>query len=173
MDSGNDIYRNCWCAYLLFCGQAKIQSAIFAANDDRTEIIMNYAGFWSRVGASIVDSILLTTIYNLLSWFVWPDSWKANQIFLFATMTLFTWLYFSILESSAKQGSLGKVVLGLKVVDYKNQRISFARATGRYFSKFISAAILMIGFIMVAFTAKKQGLHDMIAGTLVIKINYN
>lgn len=130
---------------------------------------MNYAGFWIRVGASIVDSILLTTIYNLLSWFVWPDSWKANQFFLFATATIFTWLYFSILESSAKQGSLGKGVLGLKVVDYNTQRISFARATGRYFSKFISAAILMIGFIMIAFTTKKQGLHDMIAGTLVIK----
>lgn len=130
---------------------------------------MSYAGFWRRVSASIVDSILLTTIYNLLSWFVWPDSWKANQFFLFATTTIFTWLYFSILESSAKQGSLGKVVLGLKVVDYNTQRISFTRATGRYFSKFISAAILMIGFIMIAFTAKKQGLHDMIAGTLVIK----
>jgi uncharacterized RDD family membrane protein YckC len=130
---------------------------------------MNYAGFWRRFVASIVDSILLTTIYNLLTWLVWPDSWKANSLFLFATTTIFTWLYYSLLESSVKQGTLGKVVLGLKVIDYKNQRISFARATGRYFSKFISAAILMIGFIMVAFTAKKQGLHDMIAGTLVIK----
>lgn len=130
---------------------------------------MNYAGFWRRFVASIVDSILLTTIYNLLSWLVWPESWKGNQIFLFATTTIFNWLYYSILESSAKQGTLGKVVLGLKVVDYNNQRISFARATGRCFSKFISAIILMIGFIMVAFTAKKQGLHDMIAGTLVIK----
>lgn len=130
---------------------------------------MNYAGFWRRFVASIVDSILLTTIYNLLTWLVWPESWKGNQIFLFATTMIFTWLYYSILESSTKQGTLGKVVLGLKVVDYNNQRISFTRATGRYFSKFISAAILMIGFIMVAFTAKKQGLHDMIAGTLVIK----
>jgi len=130
---------------------------------------MNYAGFWRRVGASILDSILLTTVYNLLMWIVWPDSWKSNPIFLFVTTTIFTWLYYSLLESSAKQGTLGKVVLGLKVVDYNNQRISFARATGRYFSKFISAAILMIGFVMVAFTVKKQGLHDMIAGTLVIK----
>jgi len=122
-----------------------------------------------RFVASILDSILLTTIYNLLTWLVWPASWKGNQILIFATATIFNWLYYSILESSAKQGTLGKVVLGLKVVDYNNQRISFARATGRYFSKFISAAILMIGFIMIAFTAKKQGLHDMIAGTLVIK----
>ena len=130
---------------------------------------MNYAGFWRRFVASIVDSILLTIIYNLLTWLVWPDSWKTNSLFIFVTTTIFTWLYYSLLESSDKQGTLGKVVLGLKVVDYNNQRISFARATGRYFSKFISAAILMIGFIMVAFTPKKQGLHDMIAGTLVIK----
>lgn len=130
---------------------------------------MNYAGFWRRFIASVVDSILLTTIFNILIWFVWPESWKSNSIFLFATSAIFTWLYSAFLESSAKQGTLGKVILGLKVTDYNNQRISFARATARYFSKFISAAILMIGFIMVAFTAKKQGLHDIIAGTLVIK----
>ncbi len=130
---------------------------------------MNYAGFWRRFIASVVDSILLTIAFNILMWLVFPESLKNNQIFLFIITIIPTWLYFSILESSAKQGSLGKVVLGLKVVDYNTQRISFARATGRYFSKFISAAILIIGFIMIAFTAKKQGLHDMIAGTLVIK----
>lgn len=82
---------------------------------------------------------------------------------------ILTWLYYALLESSAKQGTLGKVILGMKVVDYNNQRISFARATGRYFSKIISTIILMIGFIMIAFTSRKQGLHDMIARTLVIK----
>jgi len=130
---------------------------------------MNYAGFWRRVVASVTDSILLTTAFNILMWFVFPDSLKENQIFLFVITVIPTWLYYALLESSAKQGTLGKVILGMKVVDYNNQRISFARATGRYFSKIISAIILMIGFIMVAFTAKKQGLHDMIAGTLVIK----
>lgn len=130
---------------------------------------MNYAGFWKRFLASVVDSILLTTVFNILLWFVWPEFLKSNQVFLFATTTIFTWLYSALLESSAKQGTLGKVVLGLKVTDYNNQRISFARASARYFSKFLSAIILMVGFIMVAFTSRKQGLHDMIAGTLVIK----
>lgn len=130
---------------------------------------MNYAGFWRRFVASVVDSILLTVIFNLLMWFVLPESLKNSQVFLFLITIIPTWLYYALLESSAKQGTLGKVILGMKVVDYNNQRISFARATGRYFSKIISAVILMIGFIMVAFTAKKQGLHDMIAGTLVVK----
>ena len=79
------------------------------------------------------------------------------------------WLYFALLESSAKQGTLGKMALGIRVTDLDGNRISFGRATGRYFAKFISAIILYIGFIMAAFTAKKQALHDIIASTLVIK----
>lgn len=130
---------------------------------------MNYAGFWRRFIASIVDSILLTTAFNILMWFIFPESLKDNQIFLFVITVIPNWLYYALLESSAKQGTLGKIVLGMKVVDYNNQRISFTRATGRYFSKIISAIILMIGFIMIAFTARKQGLHDMIARTIIIK----
>ena len=61
------------------------------------------------------------------------------------------------------------MALGMKVTDLAGNRISFLRATGRYFAKIISALILFIGFIMVAFTEKKQGLHDMIAGTLVVR----
>jgi len=130
---------------------------------------MNYAGFWRRFIASVVDSILLTTAFNILMWFAFPDSLKENQIFLFVITIILTWLYYALLESSAKQGTLGKIILGMKVVDYNNQRISFAQATGRHFSKIISTVILMIGFIMIAFTQRKQGLHDMIAGTLIIK----
>jgi uncharacterized RDD family membrane protein YckC len=73
------------------------------------------------------------------------------------------------LESSSMQATLGKMALGLKVTDLNGKQISFGKATGRYFAKIISAIILLIGFIMVAFTEKKQGLHDMIAGTLVVK----
>ena len=62
------------------------------------------------------------------------------------------------------------MAVGLRVVDEQGQRISFARATGRFFAKFISALILMIGYLMVAFTDRKRGLHDIMAGTLVVKI---
>ena len=75
-----------------------------------------------------------------------------------------SWLYWALMESSAWQATLGKKLFGLKVTDLQGRRISFARASGRYFGK-----IVFVGFIMVAFTEKKQALHDMIAGCLVVK----
>ena len=79
------------------------------------------------------------------------------------------WLYFALLESSERGATVGKMAMGLRVVTDQGQRLSFLNATGRYFAKIISAIILCIGFIMIAFTDRKRGLHDMIAGTLVIK----
>jgi uncharacterized RDD family membrane protein YckC len=83
-------------------------------------------------------------------------------------MILASWIYFAGLESSEWQATVGKKILGMKVTDYTGERINFVKATIRYVSKILSSFILMIGFIMVAFTAKKQGLHDFIAGTTVI-----
>jgi uncharacterized RDD family membrane protein YckC len=82
---------------------------------------------------------------------------------------LMGWLYYALMESSSNQGTLGKMALGLTVTDQAGQRISFGRATGRFFAKILSAMILLIGFFMIGWTARKQGLHDMIAGTLVVK----
>jgi uncharacterized RDD family membrane protein YckC len=79
------------------------------------------------------------------------------------------WLYLALMESSAKQATLGKMALGIVVTDLNGGRISFARATGRYFSKAFLSSILLIGYIIAAFTEKKQALHDIIAGTLVVK----
>jgi len=77
------------------------------------------------------------------------------------------WLYSAFMLSSSYQATLGKMIFGMKVTDLSGNRISFARATGRHFAKWVSAAILFVGFLMVAFTERKQGLHDMLAGTLV------
>jgi uncharacterized RDD family membrane protein YckC len=79
------------------------------------------------------------------------------------------WLYFSLMESSVWQATVGKKLLGLTVTDLEGRRISFGRATGRYFAKIISSLILFIGYMMAGFTEKKQALHDMIAGTLVLR----
>ncbi len=79
------------------------------------------------------------------------------------------WLYFALMESSKNQGTLGKMALGLKVTDMDGNKISFGRATGRYFSKILSGMILMIGYIIAGFTDKKQALHDMIASCLVLR----
>ncbi|MEW6468363.1 MAG: RDD family protein [Bacteroidota bacterium] len=77
------------------------------------------------------------------------------------------WLYFALMESSAKMGTLGKMALGLRVTDMEGNRISFLRATGRHFAKIVSGMTLLIGYIMAGFTEKKQALHDVMAGCLV------
>jgi uncharacterized RDD family membrane protein YckC len=78
-----------------------------------------------------------------------------------------SWLYEALMESSSYQATLGKMIFGMKVTDLYGNRISFERATGRHFAKWLSTMILGIGYIMVGLTERKQGLHDLLAGTLV------
>lgn len=106
----------------------------------------------------------------------YDDDVKAGFIVAFifvillivAFSIILQWLYFALMESSKKQATLGKMALGIKVTDLQGNRISFGRATGRYFGKILSGLILNIGYIMAAFTEKKQALHDMMANCLVI-----
>ncbi len=79
-------------------------------------------------------------------------------------------VYHAGMESSRLQATVGKLLLSVKVTDLQGRRISFLRALGRFAGKFVSGSILCIGFIMAAFTAKRQALHDLIAGTLVMKV---
>jgi uncharacterized RDD family membrane protein YckC len=72
------------------------------------------------------------------------------------------------MESSSKQGTLGKTIVGIKVTDSNGDRLSFGRAAGRYFASIVSGLTLGIGFMMAGWTSKKQTLHDMIANTLVV-----
>lgn len=82
---------------------------------------------------------------------------------------LAVWLYYALFESSAWQATLGKRFCKIKVTDLQGQRISFWRATGRYFGKYLSTLIFCIGYLMILFTEKKQALHDLLASTLVIR----
>ncbi len=83
---------------------------------------------------------------------------------------LITWLYHAYLESSSWQATIGKRVMSLYVTDLNGQPISFLNATGRHFAKIVSGLIpLFLGYIMAAFTERRQALHDMIAGTLVLR----
>ncbi len=137
-----------------------------------------YGGFWIRVLAYIIDWMVLQLATSLLMLFVTPamilapatgSTNGAVAIFVFVMIGAFLvpWLYSAILESSHWQGTLGKQALKLVVTDERGERIGFGRATGRYFAKILSAMILLFGFFMVGWTQRKQGLHDLIAGTLV------
>ena len=118
-----------------------------------------YGGFWIRVVAYIIDGILLTIVCGVVD--------RLLGINILAT----DWDHYDPLANviSERGATVGKMVMGLRVVTSDGRRLSFMNATGRYFAKILSAIILCIGFIMVAFTDKKRGLHDIIAGTLVIK----
>jgi uncharacterized RDD family membrane protein YckC len=77
-------------------------------------------------------------------------------------------LYWPLMECSSRQGTLGKRAIGIVVTDIDGRHISFARAVGRNLGKIVSAIIYYVGFIMIAFTKKKQGLHDITANCLVV-----
>jgi len=137
-----------------------------------------YAGFWRRFAAYTIDwavlSVVLYFLFNLIFFEMrfgasWDDARAIAVILLLPISTMLYWCYFSGMESSPLQGTIGKLAVGLYVTDLQGQRISFGRATGRHFGKFLSGLILSIGYIMAGFTKKKQGLHDIIASCLVLR----
>jgi uncharacterized RDD family membrane protein YckC len=93
----------------------------------------------------------------------------VNVIIGFVIGFILDWLYHTIGESSARRTTIGKKALGLIVVNTNGSRMSFLRANGRYWGKILSGLLIGIGYLMVGFTARKQGLHDMMAGTIVIR----
>jgi uncharacterized RDD family membrane protein YckC len=131
-----------------------------------------YAGFWRRVAAVLVDSLLLSAVQIPLFLAFSEGNPYTDPGGSPSTSTISAvlgWLYYALMESSSKQATVGKMALGIVVTDMDGRRITFGRATGRYFAKILSALILGIGFLMVAFTERKQGLHDLLAKTLVVK----
>jgi uncharacterized RDD family membrane protein YckC len=90
-------------------------------------------------------------------------------VLLALPLTLLQWIYYAGMESSTAQGTLGKLAVGIIVTDLRGERVSFWRATGRHFAKIVSGLTLTIGFLMAGFTEKKQALHDLMAGCLVVR----
>lgn len=163
------------------------------AHDGAVAALDDYAGFWKRVAAYIIDAFVLWIPNTILSSML--GATKAAEAYMQAKLaagddpqlaltamdaylhalwpaliaqTLVSWLYFALCESSAWQGTAGKLALGIRVTDMDGRRITFMRATGRYFAKILSAFTLCIGFLMVAWTQRRQGLHDLMAQTLVL-----
>ena len=126
-----------------------------------------YAGFWRRVAAALLDGLIVGVVTAPFS--IGMSSGNRYSATASSISTVVSWLYSALMESSSKQATLGKMALGIRVTDLDGNRIGFGKATGRYFAKILSALILGIGFLMVAFTERKQGLHDILAGTLVVR----
>ncbi len=151
---------------------------------------LEYSGFWRRFIAFwfdrailIIPTLILSALLNALLMgridvghipgtlsrhlFEYPAG-SARFTVVLADIIL-VWLYFALFESSKMQGTPGKRIMGVRVTDFKGNRILFGRATLRHFSKLISTLIIFAGFLMIAISRKKQGLHDKIAGCLVLK----
>jgi uncharacterized RDD family membrane protein YckC len=149
-----------------------------------------YGGFWLRLLAHLIDHVILGAIAAPLFFIlVLPaivrvvHEAESNQepspelivaivssVFVYILLAFVgQWLYEALLTSSSWQGTVGKRVLQLKVTDEIGNRIGFGRATGRFFAKILSSMFFCVGFIMVGLTDRKRGLHDMLAGTLVMR----
>ena len=139
-----------------------------------------YASFSRRALAFSIDQIILMVIVlalmlpliilmglgTMIAWpfvtiFFLPPTWPIS--------TTVAWIYYALQESGRHRGTFGKRMCGLSVVDMGGKRITFLRASARFFAKFISSAIMLVGYIMAAFTERHQALHDLIAETLVVK----
>jgi uncharacterized RDD family membrane protein YckC len=153
-----------------------------------------YSGFWLRFVAYLIDSLIfaipswlvMAAVFVMVGGFALLAQMRGIRepremfvllapliiAFVFAGLFLLAlhWLYFAWMESSERQATFGKAAMSLRVTDLEGRRLSFGHATGRFFSKIITGLIpLGIGYIMAGFTEKKQALHDMIAGTLVMR----
>lgn len=124
---------------------------------------IEYAGFWRRLAAFIVDQIILNVFETIVAVFL--VSLPLNNL---SFLLLVNVLYFTGFESSVKGATPGKRVFGMAVTDLEGRRISLPRATLRFVSKFLSALLFGAGFLTIAISKNKQGLHDRIAGTLVV-----
>jgi uncharacterized RDD family membrane protein YckC len=146
--------------YCQGCG-SPLQTSPVAATGTPSTAVIEYATFGQRFVAIVIDVVILTAATGSL---------VVATFGIGVTLGfLAPWLYEAFMMSSEWQATVGKRVMSIVVTDSEGKRISFARATGRHFAKYISTFLLGIGFIIAAFTEKKQALHDMIAETLVIK----
>ena len=137
---------------------------------------LNYAGFWIRFAAYMIDGILLWVVNTLItlaffgSMGILSPVNPGNVGFAFLPMIIslaINIFYFVAFESSSKQATLGKMAVGIKVGNRFGEQLSFGNALGRYVGKILSAITLTIGFMMAGWDDKKQALHDKLANTYV------
>jgi uncharacterized RDD family membrane protein YckC len=143
----------------------------------------NYSSGMRRLAAFFIDHLVVGAILSALAWpmlgwrfgfddFNFPFHWH-NWDFSFMSRNFlketFIIIYYALMESSKYQATLGKIAMGIKVVNKNNQPLDFSKALLRNLSKLLSAFILGIGYIMIIFDDRKQGLHDKIADTFVVK----
>lgn len=162
------------------CGAANDEIAKFCPKCGATfshEAKFRYAGFWLRFWAYLIDAVILSLLPLLVAVIIAPLFFTGVAGLAFLGVWIFIvpmvlaegWLYYALMESSAYEATFGKRALKLRVTGMNGERVTFGEASIRYCGKILSHLMLNFGFIMAAFTQKKQALHDMIASCLVIR----
>lgn len=140
------------------------------------------AGFWKRTAAYLIDGVLVGVVSQVIQFAAMlgflgfggrrPDPSTIGGILMLVLLYMMplamSALYFGLFHASTKQATLGKMAVGIKVVRSDGSRISVGRGIGRYFGFLLSSLTIFIGFLMAAFTERKQALHDMLCDTLVV-----
>lgn len=168
------------CGGTNFVGTAAKTSGVFSgavsqpsasANTTRsTGSVMRYGSSWRRLAGYAIDQLIFASVLlpiDLIATALYEGSESSLEIASALFTVVLVWLYTALLESGKHQATLGKKLLGLRVVDMNGSQLSFGKATLRFFAKTLSF-ITVIGMLMIFFTARKQGLHDKIAGTVVL-----
>lgn len=145
-----------------------------------------YAGFWKRFAAYVIDGFVVGIVTIAVQMAVALGMFGAvgavsNPETMFRSATgivallliyliplAFQAVYYAWFHASASQATLGKMAVGIKVVRENGEPVSFALGIGRYFATLLSSIILLLGFVMAAFTDRKRALHDMVCNTLVV-----
>jgi len=135
-----------------------------------------YAGFWRRFAAYLIDWVLIVVASGVLGvalgfglglWDVEEAEGLAGGLGQLGGLVI-AWLYYALMESGPRQATLGKQAISIRVTDYRGGRIGFGRASARYFAQILSALLFMVGYLMAGWTRRKQALHDLVAGCLVV-----
>lgn len=139
------------------------------------------AGFVRRLGAYLIDSMLIGSVYYVVLMIgmvalaivaagqdFQEDGFMAGLVLVYLFYPVLSLGYYAGMESSKLQATVGKLALGIKVVDGQGRRLGFGRATARWAGSILSYLILYIGFFMAGWTRRKQALHDLMAGTFVV-----
>ena len=128
-----------------------------------------YAGFWARLLAFLADSAIVLLVSLALLVGVDMALGPEAHMPVVVAVSLLGLLYWPLMQASGLQATLGKAIVGLKVARLDGRRISILRSVWRELAKVISAAVLMLGYLMAALMPRKQGLHDLLAATYVVR----
>ena len=144
--------------YCQFCGTPVPIGGTGPSPHTQTGVTI-YAGFWVRAGAFVIDWVFLAIVLAVLA--------MISSVGLVFGLGI-PWIYEALMLSGEKQATLGKMALGIVITDATGGRLTFGRATGRHFAKYLSSLLMGLGFIMAAFTERKQALHDLLARSVAV-----